>query len=84
MRPILLTSLTTFFGLWPIILETSVQARFLIPMAISLAYGVAIATFGALLVVPALYIIVEDLKGIPAAVGRLLRRGSGGDMALTK
>ncbi|MBL8616010.1 MAG: efflux RND transporter permease subunit [Deltaproteobacteria bacterium] len=84
MRPILLTSLTTFFGLWPIILETSVQARFLIPMAISLAYGVAIATFGALLVVPALYIIVEDLKGIPAAVGRLLHRGERRDIAMTK
>lgn len=70
MRPILLTSLTTFFGLAPIILETSVQARFLIPMAISLAFGVAAATFGALLVVPALYMIVEDLRAAPAKLRR--------------
>jgi multidrug efflux pump subunit AcrB len=75
MRPILLTSLTTFFGLIPIILEQSVQARFLIPMAISLAFGVATATFGALLVVPALYMIVEDLRAIPRiAVGLMARR----------
>ncbi len=61
-RPILLTSLTTFFGLAPMIFETSVQARFLIPMAISLGYGVLFATVIVLLLVPALYIIVEDCK----------------------
>jgi multidrug efflux pump subunit AcrB len=61
-RPILLTSLTTFFGLAPMILETSVQARFLIPMAISLGFGVLFATFIALLIVPALYLIVEDVR----------------------
>ena len=60
-RPILLTSLTTFLGLAPMILETSVQARFLIPMAISLGFGVLFATFVILLLVPALYLIVEDL-----------------------
>lgn len=59
-RPILLTSLTTFFGLAPMILETSVQARFLIPMAISLGFGVLFATFIILLLVPALYLILED------------------------
>jgi multidrug efflux pump subunit AcrB len=63
-RAILLTSLTTFFGLAPMIAETSMQARFLIPMAISLAFGVLFSTFITLLVVPALYVIVEDLRGL--------------------
>jgi len=61
-RPILLTSLTTFFGLLPMIFEQSVQAKFLIPMAISLGFGVLFATFIILLLVPSLYIMVEDLK----------------------
>ncbi len=62
-RPILLTSVTTFFGLMPMVLETSVQARFLIPMAISIAFGVMFATFIILLIVPALYLAIEDAKG---------------------
>ncbi len=61
-RPILLTSLTTFFGLTPMILETSVQARFLIPMAISLGFGVLFATGITLVLVPAVYAIVDDVK----------------------
>ncbi|MEO1337452.1 MAG: efflux RND transporter permease subunit, partial [Myxococcota bacterium] len=63
-RPIILTSLTTFFGLMPMILETSVQARFLIPMAISLAFGILFATSVILLLVPSLYMVVEDLRGL--------------------
>lgn len=63
LRPILLTSLTTFFGLMPMIFETSVQARFLIPMAISLGFGVLFTSLIGLLLVPALYMIVEDLPG---------------------
>ncbi len=63
LRPILLTSLTTFFGLAPMIFESSVQARFLIPMAISLGFGVLLATAIILLLVPSLYLVVEDLKG---------------------
>jgi multidrug efflux pump subunit AcrB len=63
-RPILLTSLTTFFGLIPIIMEKSVQAQFLIPMAISLAFGVLFATGITLLLIPSLYSILEDLRGI--------------------
>jgi multidrug efflux pump subunit AcrB len=59
-RPILLTSLTTFFGLAPMILETSVQARFLIPMAVSLGFGVLAGTFIMLLLVPCGYLILED------------------------
>ncbi|QDG54202.1 efflux RND transporter permease subunit [Persicimonas caeni] len=61
-RPILLTSLTTFFGLMPMILETSVQARFLIPMAISLGFGVLFVTVITLVIVPAAYMAVEDVK----------------------
>ncbi len=63
-RPILLTSLTTFFGLMPMILETSVQARFLIPMAISLGFGILFATGITLLLIPCLYMIMEDLHNI--------------------
>ncbi len=59
-RPILLTSLTTFFGLAPMILETSVQARFLVPMAVSLGYGVLAATFILLVIVPCGYIVLDD------------------------
>lgn len=63
-RPILLTTLTTFGGLTPMILETSRQARFLVPVAISLGFGVLFATFITLVLVPALYLIVEDIKGL--------------------
>lgn len=62
-RPILLTSLTTSLGLTPMILETSVQAQFLIPMAISLAFGVLFSTGITLLLIPSLYMILEDIKG---------------------
>jgi len=62
LRPIMLTSLTTFFGLLPMIFETSVQAKFLIPMAISLGFGVLFATFVILILVPSIYMIVEDLR----------------------
>jgi len=64
-RPIMLTTLTTFFGLTPMMFERSLQARFLIPMAISLAFGVAFATAITLILVPSLYMIVEDVKSIP-------------------
>ena len=59
-RPIVLTSLTTSLGLTPIILEKSMQAQFLIPMAISLGFGILFATLITLLLVPSLYIILED------------------------
>jgi multidrug efflux pump subunit AcrB len=63
-RPIMLTTLTTFGGLAPMIFETSRQARFLIPMAISLGYGLLFATMITLVLVPSLYMIVEDIKEI--------------------
>ncbi len=59
-RPILLTTITTFVGLAPIIFESSRQARFLIPVAISLGFGILFATFICLLLVPSLYLILDD------------------------
>lgn len=61
-RPIILTTLTTFVGLAPMILETSRQARFLIPMALSLGFGIVFATLLTLILIPVLYMIVEDIK----------------------
>ncbi len=61
-RPILLTSVTTFAGLTPLLLEKSLQAQFLIPMAISLGFGVMFSTAVTLLFVPAGYLILEDVK----------------------
>jgi multidrug efflux pump subunit AcrB len=63
-RPIVLTSLTTSLGLTPMILEKSLQAQFLIPMAISLGFGILFATLITLLLVPSLYLILEDLLGL--------------------
>ncbi len=65
-RPILLTTLTTFFGVTPMILETSRQARFMIPMAISLGFGILFATGITLLLVPCLYCVLEDVKALLA------------------
>ena len=61
-RPIILTTLTTFGGLMPIIFETDRSARFLIPMAISLGFGVMFATMITLVLVPSLYMMCEDVK----------------------
>jgi multidrug efflux pump subunit AcrB len=63
-RPIMLTTLTTFVGLAPMIFETSRQARFLIPMALSLGFGIIFATMITLLFVPALYMIIEDIQAV--------------------
>ena len=61
-RPVLLTSLTTFFGLLPLMFEKSVQAQFLIPMGISLGFGILFATVITLIMVPVNVIIVEDIR----------------------
>ena len=61
-RPILLTSLTTFAGLTPMLLETDVQARFLIPMAVSLSFGILFATVITLILVPCIYLMLEDIS----------------------
>jgi multidrug efflux pump subunit AcrB len=61
-RPIILTTMTTFGGLTPIILERSMQAQYLIPMAISLGFGIVFATSIILVLVPSLYMILEDIR----------------------
>jgi len=71
-RPILLTSFTTFVGLLPIMSESSAQSEYLKPMTLSLGFGVAFASFVTLILVPCLYLIVEDAR---AGVQRLRRRG---------
>ncbi|MBW1635298.1 MAG: efflux RND transporter permease subunit, partial [Deltaproteobacteria bacterium] len=63
-RPVLLTTLTTFGGLAPMMLETSRQARFLIPMALSLGFGILFATVITLALIPSLYLVVEEIKEI--------------------
>ena len=77
-RPILLTSITTFAGVLPIMFETSLQARFVIPMAVALGFAVMFATLITLLLVPCLYIIMSDVgkvfKAIFAKVVRLFKR----------
>ena len=61
-RPIILTSLTTVVGLFPLIRDTSATARFLVPMAISVAYGILFGTFLILTVFPALVVVWNDLR----------------------
>ncbi len=67
-RPVLLTTLTTFAGLSPMIFETSRQARFLIPMALSLGFGIVFATVITLVIIPSMYLVVEDIRRVGAAV----------------
>ncbi|MEE9321585.1 MAG: efflux RND transporter permease subunit [Granulosicoccus sp.] len=61
-RAVILTSLTTFFGLLPLIYETSTQAQFLIPMAVSLGYGILFATVVTLILIPVNYLVLEDIR----------------------
>ena len=61
-RPVLLTTLTTALGLAPLLFETSPQAQFLIPMAVSLGFGIIVSAFMVLFVTPAVAVIVEDLR----------------------
>jgi len=72
-RPILLTTVTTFGGLAPMIFETSRQARFMIPMAISLGYGIVFATAITLIIVPCLYLMVDDVIGLARRIASLWR-----------
>ena len=68
-RAILLTSLTTFVGIMPMIFETDMQARFLVPMAVSLGFGILFATVITLLLVPGIYLILEDLGNLSKRLG---------------
>ena len=63
-RAIMLTSLTTFFGLLPVMFETSLQAQIIIPMALSLAFGIMFATVITLFLIPSLYMLLEDFTGL--------------------
>ena len=63
-RAIVLTSMTTFLGLTPIVLERSLQAQIVVPMAVSLAFGILFATVITLILIPALYVILEDFKNL--------------------
>lgn len=65
-RPVILTSVTTIAGLMPLMLERSFQAQFLIPMAVSITFGLLVATVLTLVLVPALYMIVKDLTSLSA------------------
>ena len=80
-RAILLTSLTTAFGLMPIMLETSLQAQFVIPMAISMSFGIMFATVITLFLIPALYLLLEDFK---AGFGRFVNFMIGREQETTK
>jgi multidrug efflux pump subunit AcrB len=71
-RAIVLTSVTTFMGLLPIQLETSIQSEFVKPMAISIAFGVLFATLVTLLLVPVLFFVADDIKALSLRVKRYL------------
>ncbi|MCF7982291.1 MAG: efflux RND transporter permease subunit, partial [Pseudomonadales bacterium] len=76
-RPIMLTSLTTFFGLLPLLFERSTQAQFLIPMAISVGFGVIFATLITLILVPVNYRIMEDIKAQVSCLKNWIKAKSG-------
>jgi multidrug efflux pump subunit AcrB len=67
-RAVILTSLTTFFGLLPLIFESSTQAQFLIPMAVSLGYGILFATAVTLILIPVNYLVLEDMRALARRV----------------
>ena len=71
-RPVFLTTVTTFCGLAPMIFETSIQAQMMIPMAISLGFGIVFATLITLLLVPCLYLVAEDLTHAAASTRAFL------------
>ena len=79
-RPILITTVTTFAGLTPLMLTDSAQAQILVPMAISLAFGILISSVAALLVVPALWLVLHDVSGGAKRIGDLIG-GTAGESA---
>ncbi|WP_136069272.1 efflux RND transporter permease subunit [Modicisalibacter radicis] len=76
LRPIMMTTLTTFLGLAPMIFETSRQARFIVPMAVSLGFGILFATLILLVLVPCLYLMVENLRERLAGAPRISEEAS--------
>jgi multidrug efflux pump subunit AcrB len=83
LRPVLLTSLTTFAGLTPLIFEKSTQAQFLIPMAVSLGFGILFATFITLLLVPLNYLVLEDLRRLFGKIAGRRRKPRGASSAVS-
>jgi len=80
-RPILLTSVTTFLGVYPLIMETSLQAQFLIPLAVSIGYGVLIGTAVIIFAIPAVFMLVHHItKGVKTTAGALAGRPAGKDV----
>ena len=75
LRAILLTTLTTAAGLTPLMFETSFQAKFLIPMAVTLTFGLIFATALTLVIVPTLNLIVYDIKGFRSEIWQFMRHG---------
>ena len=73
-RAIMLTSLTTFVGLMPMLLETDMQAQFLIPMAVSLGFGILFATLITLFLVPSIYLMMEDVRWFGRWMLRKMKR----------
>lgn len=78
-RAVILTSLTTFFGLVPLIFEDGTQAQFLIPMAVSLGFGILFATVVTLLFIPVMYLVFEDIGKLFRSADRMV--GGGGQVA---
>ena len=76
-RPILLTSLTTFLGVYPLTMETSLQAQFLIPLAVSIGYGVLLGMFLIVLAVPSLFMIAHYLTTALAGVVKAVTGDTG-------
>ncbi len=73
LRAIILTSVTTIFGLLPLLFETSRQAQFLIPLAVTFIFGLLVSTFVVPMLIPALFAILEDIRRVSGAVWRLVR-----------
>lgn len=76
-RAITLTSITTFMGVLPIMFETSLQAMFVIPMAVALGFSVLFATLVTLLLVPCLYIILTDIQNVFSELARFIGKLNG-------
>jgi len=73
-RAITLTSITTFVGVLPIMFETSLQAKFVIPMAVALGFAVLFATLLTLVLVPCLYLMLNDIKALFSKLKHLFKR----------
>lgn len=83
-RPIMLTTLTTAMGLAPLLLEKSPQAQFLIPMGVSLGFGIVISGFMVIFVTPAIAVIIDEIRGRRHIVAPLARPEPAGSPVASK